>query len=96
MISDRWIHRVSSARQQNLFRPEDVPEAPTEWEKAAALDQIAAEVVFNRPLDTAFHYLIPDSLRGLLNPGQRVKAPFGRGDRGDCWLLRRCGTGSGK
>lgn len=72
---------VNKPTQQNLFQPDDLPEAPTSWERAAAIDQLAAQVVFNRPLDTAFHYLIPDELRGILNPGQRVKAPFGRGDR---------------
>jgi len=72
---------VNKPTQQNLFQPDDLPEAPTSWERAAAIDQLAAQVVFNRPLETAFHYLIPDELREILNPGQRVKAPFGRGDR---------------
>ena len=72
---------MNKPTQKNLFQPDDLPEAPTSWERAAAGDQLAAQVVFNRPLDTAFHYLIPDDLRGMLNPGQRVKAPFGRGGR---------------
>eukprot|EP00913_Durusdinium_trenchii_P028370 g26598.t1 len=38
-------------------------------------------VVFNKPLETAFHYLVPDGLRDLIGPGRRVKVPFGRGDR---------------
>lgn len=72
---------MSQPTQRNLFQPEDLPEAPTVWEQAAAADQLAAQIVFNRPLETAFHYLIPGELRGILKPGQRVKAPFGRGNR---------------
>src|SRR5580704_4232047 len=40
-----------------------------------------ARLVFNRPVDTPFDYLVPDGLRTLIAPGQRVKAPFGKGDR---------------
>jgi primosomal protein N' (replication factor Y) len=42
---------------------------------------LAAQVVFNRPLDTTFAYLVPDALRSMIEPGQRVKAPFGQGNR---------------
>ena len=38
-------------------------------------------LVFNRPVDSEFDYLVPDELRTLIAPGQRVKAPFGKGDR---------------
>ena len=40
-----------------------------------------AGVVFNRPLETVYHYIVPDGLREILGPGQRVKVPFGKGDR---------------
>lgn len=40
-----------------------------------------AEVVFNRPLNTSFTYGIPESLAGRVQPGVRVRAPFGRGNR---------------
>ncbi len=40
-----------------------------------------AEVVFNLPLERAFHYLIPPSLEGALQPGMRVVAPFGPRER---------------
>ncbi len=36
-----------------------------------------AEVVFNLPLERAFHYTVPPALRERLAPGQRVAAPFG-------------------
>lgn len=40
-----------------------------------------AEVVFDRPLDHAYTYGVPDELRAALVVGKRVEAPFGRGDR---------------
>lgn len=40
-----------------------------------------AEVVFNRPLDHAFTYAIPDDLRAHLAIGKRVLVPFGKGDK---------------
>lgn len=64
--------------QQQLFdtAPDDAP-----WEAAAAADLMCASVAFNRPLDTPFTYLVPDPLRESIQVGQRVRAPFGRGDR---------------
>ncbi len=67
---------MNTSKQQHLFEPE-----PTAWELAAGKDQLTACVVFNRPVETVFHYLLPDSLRDIAQPGQRVKAPFGRGNR---------------
>jgi primosomal protein N' (replication factor Y) len=40
-----------------------------------------AEVVFDRPLDHAYTYAVPAALRGEVDVGKRVAAPFGRGDR---------------
>jgi primosomal protein N' (replication factor Y) len=40
-----------------------------------------AEVVFDRPLDHAYTYAVPDSLRGAIAVGKRVQAPFGKGDK---------------
>lgn len=65
-----------SASQKNLFEL-DVPI----WEEAADADQMTAEVVFNRPLEQPYSYLVPDGLREIIQPGQRVRVPFGRGDR---------------
>ncbi|MBI3409751.1 MAG: primosomal protein N' [Planctomycetes bacterium] len=39
------------------------------------------EVVFDRPLDHAYSYGVPESLRDEVAVGKRVVAPFGRGDR---------------
>jgi len=40
-----------------------------------------AEIVFDRPLDHAFSYAVPEALRDEITVGKRVQAPFGRGDR---------------
>ncbi len=72
---------MNKSTQKQLFGLESLPAEPMPWEQAEADDRLAAEVVFNRPLETGFHYLIPDELRPFIAPGQRVKAPFGHGDR---------------
>ncbi|QDT56157.1 Primosomal protein N' [Caulifigura coniformis] len=66
------------AGQPRLF---DLPDAPEPWELAAEADLLTAEIVLPLPTPTTFHYLVPDALRDLIRPGQRVKVPFGRGDQ---------------
>lgn len=41
-----------------------------------------ADVVFDRPLDHAYTYSVPDHLHARLAVGKRVEVPFGRGDKG--------------
>ena len=60
-------------RQPNLFQDEPPPASPKLG--------LFAEIVFDRPLEHAFTYGVPDEMRGLLAVGKRVLAPFGRGDR---------------
>lgn len=72
---------MSQSRQQNLFSEEELPPNLLAWEVAAAADCLLAEVVFNRPLTTVFHYLVPNDLRDIIGPGQRVEVPFGRGNK---------------
>ncbi len=38
-----------------------------------------ADIVFDRPMDQAFTYLVPDELRAGVALGKRVRVPFGRG-----------------
>src|SRR5262245_25190791 len=40
-----------------------------------------AEVVFDRPLDQAYTYRVPEALTAAAAVGKRVQAPFGKGDR---------------
>ncbi|MDX1970712.1 MAG: primosomal protein N' [Planctomycetaceae bacterium] len=72
---------MSAPRQASLFQEEDLPENLTPWERADAADRLLAEVVFNRPLTTVFHYVVPDALRELIAAGQRVEVPFGKGNQ---------------
>jgi primosomal protein N' (replication factor Y) len=65
---------MTSTVQRDLFNAEPAP-----LEQAAGL---FAEVVFDRPLDHAYTYAVPESLRETIAVGKRVQAPFGRGDRG--------------
>jgi primosomal protein N' (replication factor Y) len=44
-------------------------------------DDCFAEVVFDRPVTLAYQYAVPLTLVGSLEPGKRVRAPFGRGDK---------------
>ncbi len=69
---------IQKKHQPALF---DLEPEPEKWELAAEADRLVAQVVFNRPLDSVFSYLVPDDLRELIAPGQRVRAPFGRGDQ---------------
>ncbi|MFQ5733384.1 MAG: primosomal protein N', partial [Planctomycetaceae bacterium] len=72
---------MTDARQQQLFETAGPPVGKPSWECAADADRLTAAIVFNRPVDVVFHYVVPDELRGQLQAGQRVRAPFGRGDR---------------
>src|SRR5688572_875452 len=65
----------------SLFGDEALPAAPAPWEVAADSDLLAAQVVLNKPLASAYTYLVPDELRELVAPGHRVRVPFGRGDK---------------
>lgn len=71
----------SDRNQPSLFSPADLPPNPKPWETAAEEDVLAAAVVFNLPLETPYHYLVPDALRPVIQPGQRVEAPFGAGNK---------------
>lgn len=71
--TDQTLNRP---RQQALFT--DAPElAP--WEQAAE-EGLVADVVFNRPLDTVYQYVVPEGLREWIGPGRRVRVPLGRGN----------------
>jgi primosomal protein N' (replication factor Y) len=66
--------------QRDLFTSEEAPPP------AAGL---FADVVFDRPLDHAFTYVVGDALRDRVAVGKRVRAPFGRGDRGTVGFVVR-------
>ena len=64
---------MTQTMQHDLFGPTESP--------APAAAGLFAEVVFDRPLDTAFTYAVAEGLRASVAVGKRVRAPFGRGDR---------------
>ena len=68
---------MTSRSQQHLFETDEL----TNWEEAAQRDQLIAEVVFNRPLQESYSYLVPDELRDWIGPARRVKVSFGRGHK---------------
>ena len=60
--------------QQDLFGSVESPDAPP-------TSGLFAEIVFDRPLDDAYTYGVPEELHASIAVGKRVEAPFGRGDR---------------
>ena len=70
------------SRQQQLFDT-----APPEWELDALLQRVVATVVLSSGPDRQYDYLVPDRFTDaehsdrLLEPGRRVRIPFGRGNR---------------
>ena len=70
---------MTKPKQHSLFSEDEIPPNLEAWEVAASEDRLVADVVFNRPLTTIYQYLVPEGLRDLIGPGQRVQAPFGRG-----------------
>jgi primosomal protein N' (replication factor Y) (superfamily II helicase) len=60
----------------SLFAADD----PAPAVAATADRPLFADVVFDRPLDHAFTYVVPTELIAQVGVGKRVEAPFGRGD----------------
>ncbi len=65
---------MTQTMQRDLFPPLEEPVSQDAT--------LFADVVFDRPLDHAFTYAVGDKLRDAVAVGKRVKAPFGRGDKG--------------
>src|SRR4051794_5493721 len=66
---------VSESPQRDLFGEVEPPPAP------APTAGLFAEVVFDRPLDHAYSYAVPESMQDRIAVGKRVLVPFGRGDK---------------
>jgi primosomal protein N' (replication factor Y) (superfamily II helicase) len=64
------------SQQQSLFEIE-----PPAWEQDDAGEQLVATVVFASGPEQPFDYLVPDSLRGEIEVGRRVRVPLGKGNR---------------
>lgn len=68
-----WEALVSQSMQRDLFAGQDETEP-----QASGL---FADIVFDRPLDHAYTYAVPEALREAVAVGKRVQVPFGKGDR---------------
>src|SRR5215471_5802245 len=64
---------VTHGTQRDLFGEVPAPATPAHG--------LYAEVVFDRPLDHAYTYAVPEDLRNAAAVGKRVQAPFGKGDK---------------
>ncbi|HLJ91850.1 MAG TPA: primosomal protein N' [Gemmataceae bacterium] len=64
---------MSQPSQRDLFGDMEAPATPSYT--------LFADVVFDRPLDHAYSYAVPESLQDAVAVGKRLKAPFGRGDK---------------
>jgi primosomal protein N' (replication factor Y) (superfamily II helicase) len=62
--------------QANLFNDGSVPAQDT------SASGLFADIVFDRPLDQAYSYAVPNELQDAVAVGKRVQVPFGRGDKG--------------
>jgi primosomal protein N' (replication factor Y) len=58
----------------NLFEP-DEPQLPS------VEASLFADIVFDRPLDHAYTYAVPDQLAAKIGVGKRVAVPFGKGSK---------------
>ena len=85
------LDRMTDATQSSLFDDDALPEPPLPWEQAAEQDRLAVKVVLNKPLSTAYTYLVPEELREAVGPGQRVRVPFGRGDKAETGFVVEVG-----
>lgn len=70
-------HVKRASQQPQLF---EIPPAPLPFELAAEEDRLVARVVFDRPLEDTYSYLVPEPLRDVIAVGVRVRVPFGRGN----------------
>ena len=80
-----------SSQQRTLFDTE-----PDPWEDDDQSEQPVASVVLLRGPAQELDYVVPDALRGRIEPGCRVRVPLGRGNRpvvGYCVRLENRPTG---
>jgi primosomal protein N' (replication factor Y) len=87
ILNDFRSPSMAHVPQRDLFGP--IEEAPPVNRAGLFID-----VVFDRPLDHAYSYGVPEDLRSQVAVGKRVLAPFGRGDKptaGYCVRLSETG-----
>ncbi|MFC1783849.1 hypothetical protein ACFL02_09740, partial [Planctomycetota bacterium] len=68
-------------QQPGLFGPLDDKDTVNSIETVSATGARLVRVAFDSGADQLFDYALPDSFAAPLTPGQRVRVPFGRGNR---------------
>jgi primosomal protein N' (replication factor Y) len=75
---------MTAPLQHDLFGGDLAPRSDTHG--------LFAEIVFDRPLDQAYTYAVPENLCTRIAVGKRVLAPFGRGDKATVGFCVRLST----
>src|SRR6185436_8205988 len=65
-----------TSHQQSLFAAETAP-----WEDDDRAEVLAATLAFAEGQDQTYDYVVPDRLRTEVQPGRRLRVPFGHGNR---------------
>ncbi len=81
MLPEGWLAEYDNGMEGSLFDAEEFARPTPKWEVAERTDFSLAQIVFNRPIEEPYDYVIPEAFQGTLQPGMRVKVPLGRGDK---------------
>ena len=65
-----------------LFEVEDEQEKTPRADAPRSPATLFADIVFDRPLDHAYTYAVPEHLLAKIGVGKRVEVPFGKGGKG--------------
>src|SRR5436190_12759156 len=76
-LTPAFPERPAMTAPNALFDLEDERDAPK-----PAPPTLFADVVFDRPLDHAYTYAVPDQFATKIGVGKRVEVPFGKGGKG--------------
>jgi primosomal protein N' (replication factor Y) len=74
-LAQTSAERSTVASRKSLFETNQPPA------QAGPLSGLYADVVFDRPLDHAFTYSVPEALVGAIGVGKRVEVPLGKGGK---------------
>jgi len=76
IITYAVLFSAECPNKRNLF------EEPTDpWDVDDQAEQLVAAVILAEGPEHEFDYAVPDQLHGQIEPGKRVRVPFGRSNR---------------
>src|SRR5262245_51000761 len=77
-----WEVEQQISKQEQAVTPNSQPDLFGDVEpQTLPTTGLFAEVVFDRPLDHAYTYAVPDNLKSTIAVAKRVEVPFGKGDK---------------